>query len=143
MIPEQDGSYTVATKIGDMFRYDPRTNSMTKTLKGYGKNLTTYIERTGNYVTSVCYDAYGNKWTGLGKNGIFIGERLYHDKAYNITGIQMDRHRRVWFIESSKGLKMVPSAKDYGDSLKMVSFLDTNAGETNLLDMKMDSDFSK
>ena len=139
IIPEPDGSYTVATKTNDMFRYDPRTNSVTKTLKGYSKKLMTYIERTGNYVTSVCYDAYGNKWTGLGKDGIFIGERLYHDKAYNITGIQMDRHRRVWFIESSKGLKMVPSAKAYGDSLKMVSFLDTNAGETNLLDMKMDS----
>lgn len=139
LMPEDDGSYTVSAKTGELFRYVPSTDEVTQTAGVYGADFVKQMEQTGNCVLAVCKDSYGNRWTGLTKAGIDIEGKRYHDKAYDIQEIIRDRRGRMWFTERESGLKMIPSAREYGDSLEMTPFLNANAGEKSVSDMEMDS----
>jgi len=134
IFPMDDGRFFVSSH--DMNNYAYNTHS--RTFEPLGK----YAGRAYSYLK----DSYGHQWIGTNDKGFYIDEKHYikSDNDYRIEFVGCnflieDKNKRMWIGARDYGLKMIPVTREYSGNLNFTTFLDRNAGERSITDMKMDS----
>lgn len=103
------------------------------------------LDNYGEPVYSYLIDSYGHRWIGTSGAGFYIDDRHYQKQEgqnriefVSCDALEEDSQGRIWIAARNYGLKMLPAASEYGDSLTFTSFLDSNAGERTIIDMILD-----